>query len=90
MIEMVEEEIRDLLKNTTSLKEGQGPIPIVHGSALKALEGEDSELGMKSVLKLMEALDTYVPNPKRVTDKAFLNASRRRILYYWSWNCCYW
>jgi len=72
MVEMVEEEIRDLLKKYNFPKEGQGPIPIIHGSALKALEGEDSELGMKSVLKLMEALDTYVPNPKRVTDKPFL------------------
>ncbi|MBK8395816.1 MAG: elongation factor Tu [Leptospiraceae bacterium] len=72
MIEMVEEEIRDLLKKYNFPKEGQGEIPIVHGSALKALEGEDTELGMKSVLKLMEALDTYVPNPKRITDKPFL------------------
>ncbi len=72
MIEMVEEEIRDLLKKYSFPKEGQGEIPIIHGSALKALEGEDSELGMKSVLKLMAALDSYVPNPKRITDKPFL------------------
>ncbi len=72
MIAMVEEEIRDLLKKYNFPKEGQGEIPIVYGSALKALEGEDSELGMKSIEKLMDALDTYVPNPKRVTDKPFL------------------
>jgi len=72
MIEMVEEEIRDLLKKYSFPKEGQGEIPIIHGSALKALEGDDTDLGMKSVLKLMEALDTYVPNPKRITDKPFL------------------
>ena len=72
MIAMVEEEIRDLLKKFGFPKEGQGEIPIVHGSALKALEGEDSELGMQAVLKLMDSLDAYVPVPKRVTDKPFL------------------
>ncbi|NBU97945.1 MAG: elongation factor Tu [Spirochaetia bacterium] len=72
MIEMVEEEIRDLLKKYNFPKEGQGDIPIVYGSALKALNGEDDDLGMKSIDKLMEALDTYVPQPKRITDKPFL------------------
>ncbi len=72
MIEMVEEEIRDLLKKYNFPKEGQGEIPIVYGSALKALNGEDDDLGMKSIDKLMEALDTYVPQPKRITDKPFL------------------
>ncbi|MGQ2845182.1 EF-Tu/IF-2/RF-3 family GTPase, partial [Leptospira interrogans] len=46
--------------------------PIVHGSAVKALEGDESEIGMPAILKLMEALDTFVPNPKRVIDKPFL------------------
>jgi len=72
MIEMVEEEIRDLLKKYNFPKEGQGEIPIIYGSALKALNGEDDDLGMKSIDKLMEALDTYVPQPKRITDKPFL------------------
>jgi elongation factor Tu len=72
MIEMVEEEIRDLLTKFNFPREGQGPIPFVYGSALKALEGEDSELGMQSVLKLMENLDSYVPVPKRIIDKPFL------------------
>jgi elongation factor Tu len=72
MIEMVEEEIRDLLKKYNFPKEGQGEIPIVHGSALKALEGEDSVLGMQAVLKLMENLDSYVPVPKRIVDRPFL------------------
>jgi len=44
----------------------------VIGSALKALEGEDSELGVKSILKLAEALDSYIPVPKREIDKPFL------------------
>jgi elongation factor Tu len=71
MIAMVEEEIRDLLKKYGFPKDGR-EIPIVHGSALKGLEGEDSELGMKAIVKLMDALDSYVPIPKRVTDKPFL------------------
>jgi elongation factor Tu len=72
MIAMVEEEIRDLLKKYSFPKEGQGEIPIVYGSALKALEGEDTDLGMKAIDKLMAALDEYVPQPKRIIDKPFL------------------
>jgi elongation factor Tu len=72
MIAMVEEEVRDLLKKYNFPKEGQGEIPIIYGSALKALNGDDDELGMKSIDRLMDALDTYVPIPKRVTDKPFL------------------
>ena len=45
---------------------------MVIGSALKALEGEDSDLGTKSILKLAEALDAYIPTPKREIDKPFL------------------
>jgi elongation factor Tu len=72
MIEMVEEEIRDLLKKYSFPKEGQGEIPIVYGSAKKALDGDDDDMGMKSIDKLMEAMDNYVPQPKRITDKPFL------------------
>jgi elongation factor Tu len=72
MIEMVEEEIRDLLKKYSFPKEGQGEIPFVYGSALKALNGDDDDLGMKSIDKLMEAMDSYVPQPKRIIDKPFL------------------
>ncbi len=72
MIAMVEEEVRDLLKKYNFPKEGQGEIPIIYGSALKALNGDDDELGMKSIDRLMDALDTYVPIPKRITDKPFL------------------
>jgi elongation factor Tu len=46
--------------------------PIIHGSALKALEGDQSEIGVPSILKLVEALDTYIPQPERDIDKAFL------------------
>jgi elongation factor Tu len=72
MIEMVEEEIRDLLKKYSFPKDGQGEIPIVYGSAKKALDGDDDDLGMKSIDKLMEAMDSYVPQPKRIIDKPFL------------------
>ena len=58
MIEMVEEEIRDLLKKYSFPKDGQGEIPIVYGSAKKALDGDDDDLGMKSIDKLMEAMDS--------------------------------
>jgi len=47
-------------------------IPIVPGSALKALEGDTSEVGEGSILKLMEAVDSYIPTPKRSLDKPFL------------------
>src|SRR3979490_1294201 len=46
--------------------------PIIIGSALKALEGEDSDLGVKSIYKLAEALDSYIPMPKRAVDGPFL------------------
>ena len=46
--------------------------PIITGSALKALEGDTSEIGVPSIVKLVEALDTYVPEPERATDGAYL------------------
>jgi elongation factor Tu len=67
--ELVEMEVRDLLKKY----EFPGDkVPIIAGSALKALEGDTSEIGEGSILKLMEALDTYIPTPERATDKPFL------------------
>jgi elongation factor Tu len=67
--ELVEMEVRDLLKKY----EFPGDkTPIVAGSALKALEGDTSPIGEPAILKLMEALDTYIPNPQRATDKPFL------------------
>ncbi|EPG64538.1 translation elongation factor Tu [Leptospira wolffii serovar Khorat str. Khorat-H2] len=69
MIQMVEMDVRDLLNKYNFPGDAT---PIVYGSALKALEGDESELGTQSIVKLMEALDTYVPNPKRITDKPFL------------------
>jgi elongation factor Tu len=69
LLDLVEEEIRDLL--TKYHYDGKNT-PIIRGSALKALEGDQSELGEPSILKLVDALDTYLPDPVRETDKPFL------------------
>jgi elongation factor Tu len=69
MLDMVEEEIRDLLSKYGFPGKD---IPVIRGSALKALEGENSELGTGSIDRLMEALDNYIPEPKRSIDKPFL------------------
>lgn len=69
MVDMVEEEIRDLLKKY----EFPGDkIPVVRGSALKALEGDTSEIGTQSIQRLMDAVDAYIPEPNRPVDKPFL------------------
>ena len=69
LIELVEEEIRELL---TQYGFPGKDIPIVRGSALKALEGDTSELGYPAIQKLMDAVDSYIPTPMRDTDKPFL------------------
>jgi elongation factor Tu len=71
MIDMVEEEIRDLLKKYDFPGD---EIPFIRGSALKALNGDASELGEKSIDRLIEKLDTYIPLPTREVDKPFLMA----------------
>jgi elongation factor Tu len=69
LLDLVELELRELL----SKYEFPGDTtPIVRGSALKALEGDPSEIGEGSIWKLMEALDTFIPEPKREIDKPFL------------------
>jgi elongation factor Tu len=69
LLELVEMEVRELL----SKYEFPGDdIPIVKGSALKALEGDKGDLGEGSILKLAEALDSYIPEPKRAIDGPFL------------------
>jgi elongation factor Tu len=67
--QLVEEEIRDLL---TKYQFPGKDIPVIPGSALKALEGDQSEIGEGAILKLMEAVDTYIPTPARAIDKPFL------------------
>src|SRR5215216_3815290 len=69
LLELVEVEVRELLSKYDFPGD---KTPVVIGSALKALEGEDSDLGTKSIMKLAEALDAYIPTPKREIDKPFL------------------
>ena len=69
LLELVEMEVRDLL----SMYEFPGDdTPIITGSALKALEGDDTEQGAGSIMQLAEALDSYIPEPERAVDGAFL------------------
>jgi elongation factor Tu len=69
LLDLVELEVRELL----SKYEFPGDdIPIIRGSALKALEGDKGELGAQAILKLMEAVDSYIPQPTRDVDKPFL------------------
>jgi elongation factor Tu len=69
LVELVEMEIRELL---TEYEFPGDDTPVIFGSALKALEGDTSDIGVPSIVKLVEALDTYIPTPERDTDKTFL------------------
>ncbi len=69
LLELVELEIRELL---SSYDFPGDDIPIIKGSALKALNGDKDELGEQSVLALMDAVDSYFPEPERAIDKPFL------------------
>ncbi|MDZ4322956.1 MAG: elongation factor Tu [Alphaproteobacteria bacterium] len=69
LIDLVEMEIRELL---TSYGFPGDDIPVVKGSALCALEGRDDPIGKNSILELMTAIDTYIPQPERAIDKPFL------------------
>jgi elongation factor Tu len=69
LLELVEMEVRELL---SSYEFPGDDIPVVQGSALKALEGDTSEIGVPSVLKLVEAMDEYFPEPERDIEKPFL------------------
>ena len=69
LLELVEMEVRELL----SKYEFPGDdLPIIKGSALKALEGDTSEIGEPAILALAEALDSYIPEPERAVDGTFL------------------
>jgi elongation factor Tu len=69
LLELVEVEVRELLSKYDFPGD---KTPVVIGSALKALEGDTSDMGEKAILKLAEALDAYIPTPKREIDKPFL------------------
>ena len=69
LLELVEMEVRELL---TSYQFPGDTIPIIKGSALAALEGKTPEIGRDAILRLMEAVDTYIPQPERPIDQPFL------------------
>jgi len=69
LLELVEMEVRDLL---TSYNFPGDITPVVIGSALKALQGDTSDIGVPAVLKLVEAMDSYIPIPERAIDQPFL------------------
>jgi elongation factor Tu len=69
LLELVEMEVRELL---SSYEFPGDDVPVVTGSALKALEGDTSEIGVPSILKLVEAMDEYIPEPERAIDGTFL------------------
>jgi len=71
LLDLVEVEVRDLLKKY----EFDGDkIPVIRGSSMKAMEGDQGEYGEPAIFKLLEALDASIPEPKRETDKPFLMA----------------
>ena len=69
LLELVELEVRELL---TKYGFPGDDVPVVIGSAIKAIEGDQSEVGVPSILRLLEAVDTYIPTPQRAIDKPFL------------------
>jgi elongation factor Tu len=69
LLELVEMEVRELLD---SYEFPGDETPVIVGSALKAMEGDSSEIGMPSIMRLVEALDGYIPEPQRAVDGAFL------------------
>ena len=69
LLELVEMEVRDLL---SSYEFPGDDTPIIVGSALKALEGDESDIGVPSIVKLIETMDSYIPEPVRAIDKPFL------------------
>lgn len=69
LVDLVEAEVRDLL---TKYKFPGDKVPVIRGSALKALQNPSDEAASKPILDLMKAVDEYIPNPVRVTDKPFL------------------
>ena len=69
LLELVEMEVRELLDEYEFPGDDT---PVVKGSALKALEGDTSDIGVKAVMELMDAVDSYIPDPERAVDQPFL------------------
>ncbi len=77
LLELVEMEVRELLG---VYKFPGDDTPIIIGSALKALEGDKSEIGVPAVVKLVAEMDRYIPVPKREVEEAVPDAGGRRVL----------
>jgi len=69
LTDLVEMEVRELL---SKYKFPGDDVPVIRGSALKGLEGDAGEFGVPAIMKLMDAVDSYIPTPERATDKPFL------------------
>jgi elongation factor Tu len=69
LLELVELEVRELLSKYGFPGD---EVPVIIGSAIKAIEGDQSEVGVPSIMRLLEAIDTYIPTPQRAIDKPFL------------------
>ena len=69
LLELVEMEVRELLSKYDFPGDD---VPIIKGSALKALEGDQSDIGEPAIMRLADALDTYIPTPERAVDRPFL------------------
>jgi elongation factor Tu len=69
LLELVELEVRELL---TKYGFPGDDVPVVIGSAIKAIEGDQSEVGVPSIMRLLDAVDSYIPTPQRAIDKPFL------------------
>src|SRR5947208_12136987 len=69
LLDLVELEVRELL---SVYKFPGDDTPIIRGSALKALEGDQSEIGEPAIFRLMDAVDDYIPTPERAIDQPFL------------------
>jgi elongation factor Tu len=69
LLELVELEVRELL---SKYQFPGDDVPIITGSAIKAIEGDTSDIGVPSIMKLLEAVDSYIPMPERAIDKPFL------------------
>jgi elongation factor Tu len=69
LLELVELEVRELLSKYGFPGD---EVPVVIGSAIKAIEGDQSEVGVPSIMRLLEAIDAYIPTPQRAIDKPFL------------------
>jgi len=69
LLDLVELEVRELL---SKYQFPGDDVPVIRGSALKGLEGDTGPLGVPAILKLMDAVDSYIPTPQRATDKPFL------------------